>query len=230
MWACVFPLDLRRAASGLAAPALVGQVVAVHPQFSSNAPGNKLRELAREIVRCVIPPLRICVDHEVGRVQRFSAGDFRRYRPCRGWCSLWDRDGIGGLQQRRFSIGTVIGSELLQSTALNPDVCVPGTRSGRGGPQAPVYRRSGPLHVRRPPLAVDCPGGQPDARALAAGAGMAARQHFPGHGWPKPTSHQRSAAWTPTVRCRRSVEHEPRFRYRWLWRSRARDAGPRRVA
>src|SRR6267154_1265250 len=86
---------------------LVGQVILFTRNFDSP---EQLCELTGEIRALRDPPLRICVDHEGGRIQRFRAG-FTAIPPMSRLGQLWDRDVLRACRTA-MSIGLVMATEL----------------------------------------------------------------------------------------------------------------------
>ena len=154
----------------------VGQVILFARNFESPA---QLRELTAQIRSLRDPPLRICVDHEGGRVQRFREG-FARIPPMSKLGELWDRDVLGACRAAR-SIGYLIAVELrIHGIDLTfaPVLDLAWGRSGVIGDRA--------FHA------------DPRVVSMLAGhlmhgfalAGMAScGKHFPGHGWAEADSH-----------------------------------------
>src|ERR1700740_1704456 len=155
---------------------LVGQGILFTRNFESPAQWS---ELAAEIRALRDPPLRICVDHEGGRVQRFRAG-FALIPPMSKLGELLDSD-VRGACRPAMSIGYLIAVELrLAGVDLTfaPVLDVAWGRSGVIGDRA--------LHA------------DPRVVSMLAGhlmhglslAGMAnCGKHFPGHGWAEADSH-----------------------------------------
>jgi beta-N-acetylhexosaminidase len=155
---------------------LVGQVILFSRNFESP---EQLGDLTAEIRALRTPPLRICVDHEGGRVQRFREG-FSAIPPMARLGELWDRDVLVACRTA-VSIGYVMAVELrLHGVDLTfaPVLDLAWGRSAAIGDRA--------LH--------------PDPRVVSmlAGhlmhgltlAGMAScGKHFPGHGWAEADSH-----------------------------------------
>lgn len=155
---------------------LIGQVILFARNYGSP---DQLDELTQEIRAVRDPPLRICVDHEGGRVQRFREG-FTQIPPMAQLGKLWDRDVLAACRCA-VSTGFVMGSEL-RSHGLDltfaPVLDLAWGRSGVIGDRA--------LHA--------------DARVVSmlashlmhglALAGLAnCGKHFPGHGWAAEDSH-----------------------------------------
>ena len=179
---------------------LVGQVVLFTRNFESP---QQLRELAREIRSLRDPPLRICVDHEGGRVQRFREG-FSQIPPMSRLGQLWDRDVLAACRTA-ISIGTVIGSEL---RSHGVDLTFAPVLDLAWGRSAVIGDRA--LHA--------------DARVVSmlaanlmhglALAGMAScGKHFPGHGWAKADSHHEVPVDPRPLQ--KILEHDA-APYRWL--------------
>lgn len=140
---------------------------------------EQLLALTREIAGLRDPELPICVDHEGGRVQRFSLG-FTAIPPMRQLGVLWDRDRDTAIRATR-AVGTVISAEL---GAHGVDFSFTPVLDLDYGASAVIGHRA--FHYD--PIAVG---------ALAshlieglAGGGMAAvGKHFPGHGFAEADSH-----------------------------------------
>jgi beta-N-acetylhexosaminidase len=155
---------------------LVGQVVLFARNYESP---QQLSELTREIHALREPALRICVDHEGGRVQRFRDG-FCAIPPMSRLGELWDRDVLAACRSA-ISIGYLIAGELRDQGV---DLTFAPVLDLAWGRSAVIGDRA--LHA--------------DARVvtmlaanLAHGfalAGMAnCGKHFPGHGWAEADSH-----------------------------------------
>jgi beta-N-acetylhexosaminidase len=155
---------------------LVGQVILFTRNFESPA---QLSELAAEIRALRDPPLRICVDHEGGRVQRFREG-FSAIPPMSRLGELWDRDVLAACRTA-VSVGYVLAGELRSGgvdLSFTPVLDLAWGRSDVIGDRA--------LHA------------DPRVVSMLAGhlmhgfslAGMAnCGKHFPGHGWAEADSH-----------------------------------------
>ncbi len=155
---------------------LVGQVILFSRNYES--PGQ-LRELTAAIHALRDPPLRICVDHEGGRVQRFRIG-FAAIPPMARLGELWDRDVLGACRAA-MSIGYLIAAELRMhgvDLTFAPVLDLAWGRSGVIGDRA---FHADPRVVSM--LAAHLTHG-------LALAGMAScGKHFPGHGWAEADSH-----------------------------------------
>ncbi len=155
---------------------LVGQVILFTRNFDSP---QQLAELAGEIRALRDPPLRICVDHEGGRVQRFRAG-FSGIPPMSQLGALWDRDVLAACRTA-MSIGLVMASELRDhgvDLTFAPVLDLAWGHSAVIGDRA---LHSDPRVVSM--LAANLMHG-------LALAGMAScGKHFPGHGWAQEDSH-----------------------------------------
>jgi beta-N-acetylhexosaminidase len=155
---------------------LVGQVLLFTRNFASP---QQLSELAAEIRSLREPALRICVDHEGGRVQRFRDG-FSAIPAMSRLGALWDRDVLAACRTAT-SIGHVIASELRSrgvDLTFAPVLDLAWGRSTVIGDRA---LHSDPRVVAM--LAAHLTHG-------FALAGMAScGKHFPGHGWAAADSH-----------------------------------------
>ena len=179
---------------------LVGQVLLFTRNFESP---SQLAELAREIRALRDPPLRICVDHEGGRVQRFRDG-FSAIPPMSRLGDLWDRDVLAACRTA-ISIGTVIGTELRShgvDLTFAPVLDLAWGRSTVMGDRA--------LHAD--PRVVSMLA----ARLMhgLALAGMAnCGKHFPGHGWAEADSHHEVPV---DPRPLKTILKDDAAPYRWL--------------
>lgn len=154
----------------------VGQVILFSRNFESL---EQLGELTAEIRALRTPPLRICVDHEGGRVQRFREG-FSPIPPMARLGELWDRDVLAACRTA-LSIGYLIAGEL---RSHGVDLTFAPVLDLAWGPSAVIGDRA--LHA------------DPRVVSMLAGhlmhglslAGMAnCGKHFPGHGWTAADSH-----------------------------------------
>ena len=155
---------------------LVGMVILFTRNFESL---SQLDDLCAEIHALRDPPLRIAVDHEGGRVQRFRQG-FTAIAPMAALGRMWDHDVLGACRAARAA-GYVLGAELRAhgvDLSFTPVLDLDWGRSGVIGDRA--------FHA--------------DARVVAmlaahvnhglAMTGMAnCGKHFPGHGWALADSH-----------------------------------------
>jgi beta-N-acetylhexosaminidase len=179
---------------------LVGQVILFTRNFESP---QQLGELTAEIRSLRDPPLRICVDHEGGRVQRFRAG-FSAIPPMARLGLLWDRDVLGACRAA-MSVGYLIGVELRTygvDLAFAPVLDLAWGRSGVIGDRA--------FHAD--PRVVSML-----AAYLTHGlalAGMAScGKHFPGHGWAEADSHHEVPVDSRPLETILAHDAAP---YRWL--------------
>jgi beta-N-acetylhexosaminidase len=163
--------DLRR----LRHPA-VGGVILFARNFESPA---QLQALTRDIRALREPQLLIGVDHEGGRVQRFTEG-FTALPPMRSLGHLWDRDRESG-RAAAHAAGYVIGSEL---AAHGLDFSFTPVLDLDYGASSVIGDRA--LHYD--PLAVGALGSAL-VRGLADGGMSAVGKHFPGHGYAAADSH-----------------------------------------
>ena len=155
---------------------LVGQVVLFTRNFESL---QQLSELTAEIRALREPPLRICVDHEGGRVQRFRAG-FSAIPPMTQLGALWDRDVLAACRTA-LSVGCVIASEL---RSHGVDLTFAPVLDLAWGRSAVIGDRA--LHAD-PRVVSMLAANLMHGLALA---GMAScGKHFPGHGWTAADSH-----------------------------------------
>jgi beta-N-acetylhexosaminidase len=155
---------------------LVGQVVLFTRNFASP---RQLGELTAEIGSLRDPPLRICVDHEGGRVQRFREG-FSAIPAMSRLGALWDRDVLAACRSAT-SIGHVMASELRSQGVDLTFAPVLDLAWGRSGVIGDRALHSDPRVVTL--LAAHLMHG-------FALAGMAScGKHFPGHGWAVADSH-----------------------------------------
>ncbi|MSQ48950.1 MAG: beta-N-acetylhexosaminidase [Betaproteobacteria bacterium] len=156
-------------------PAAGGVILFAHNYQSP----EQLLALTGEIAALRQPALPICVDHEGGRVQRFSLG-FTAIPPMRRLGVLWDRDPESARRAAR-AVGTVISAEL---GAHGVDFSFTPVLDLDYGASAVIGQRA--FHYD--PNAV----GALAAQLIAglAGGGMAAvGKHFPGHGYAAADSH-----------------------------------------
>lgn len=140
---------------------------------------EQLLALTGEISRLREPELPICVDHEGGRVQRFTLG-FTVIPPMRRLGVLWERDREAARRAAQ-AVGTVIAAEL---GAHGVDFSFTPVLDLDYGSSAVIGHRA--LHYD--PNAV----GALAARlieGLAAGGMAAVGKHFPGHGFAAADSH-----------------------------------------
>jgi beta-N-acetylhexosaminidase len=155
---------------------LVGQVVLFSRNFESL---QQLGELAGEIHALRQPPLRICVDHEGGRVQRFREG-FSAIPPMSKLGELWDRDVLAACRTA-VSIGYVNAVELRSQGVDLTFAPVLDLAWGRSAVIGDRAFHADPRVVSM--LAAHLMHG-------FALAGMAScGKHFPGHGWAEADSH-----------------------------------------
>jgi beta-N-acetylhexosaminidase len=179
---------------------LVGQVVLFTRNFASP---RQLAELTAEMRSLRQPALRICVDHEGGRVQRFREG-FSAIPAMSRLGALWDRDVLAACRTA-VSTGLVLASELRScgvDLTFAPVLDLAWGRSSVIGDRA--------LHS--------------DPRVVAmlaahlmhgfALAGMAScGKHFPGHGWAQADSHHEVPVDPRPLKTILAQDAAP---YRWL--------------
>jgi len=179
---------------------LVGHVILFSRNFDSP---TQLRELTAEIRALRSPSLRICVDHEGGRVQRFREG-CSAIPPMASLGKLWDRDVLGACRTA-VSIGTVIAVEL---RSYGVDLSFAPVLDLAWGPSSVIGDRA--LHAD--PRVVSML-----ASHLMHGlslAGMAnCGKHFPGHGWAAADSHHDVPVDPRPLETILSQDAAP---YRWL--------------
>jgi len=140
---------------------------------------EQLAQFTAGIERQREPALPICVDHEGGRVQRFSEG-FTAIPPMRALGKLWDRDRDFG-RDAASAIGYVIASEL---GAHGVDFSFAPVLDLDYGGSSVIGDRA--LHFD--PTAVGALGACL-VRGLAQGGVAAVAKHFPGHGFAEADSH-----------------------------------------
>ncbi len=140
---------------------------------------EQLHALTEEIAALREPELPISVDHEGGRVQRFSAG-FTTIAPMRRLGVLWDRDRESARRAAR-AVGTVISAEL---GAHGVDFSFTPVLDLDFGSSAVIGHRA--FHYD--PNAVGALAVQL-IEGLAAGGMAAVGKHFPGHGYAAADSH-----------------------------------------
>ena len=140
---------------------------------------EQLLALTGEIARLREPALPICVDHEGGRVQRFTLG-FTAIAPMRRLGVLWDRDREAARRAAR-AVGTVIAAEL---GAHGVDFSFTPVLDLDYGSSTVIGHRA--LHYD--PHAVGALAAQL-IEGLAAGGMAAVGKHFPGHGFAAADSH-----------------------------------------
>ena len=140
---------------------------------------EQLLALTDEIARLREPELPICVDHEGGRVQRFTLG-FTAVPPMRRLGVLWDRDRETARRAAR-AVGTVISAEL---GAHGVDFSFTPVLDLDYGASAVIGHRA--FHYD--PNAVGALAAQL-IEGLAGGGMAAVGKHFPGHGFAAADSH-----------------------------------------
>jgi beta-N-acetylhexosaminidase len=151
---------------------------------------EQLLALTEEIAGLRDPALPICVDHEGGRVQRFTLG-FTAIPPMRRLGVLWDRDREAARRAAR-AVGTVIAAEL---GAHGVDFSFTPVLDLDYGSSAVIGHRA--LHYD--PNAVGALAAQL-IEGLAAGGTAAVGKHFPGHGYAAADSHVAVPADPRTVK------------------------------
>ncbi len=140
---------------------------------------DQLCALTAEISGLREPELPICVDHEGGRVQRFTTG-FTAIPAMRRLGVLWDRDRESARRAAR-AVGTVICAEL---GAHGVDFSFTPVLDLDYGSSAVIGHRA--FHFD--PNAVGALAAQL-IEGLAAGGMAAVGKHFPGHGYAAADSH-----------------------------------------
>ncbi len=140
---------------------------------------EQLLALTQEIAGLRDPELPICVDHEGGRVQRFTLG-FTAIPPMRRLGVLWDRDRESAERAAR-AVGTVICAEL---GAHGVDFSFTPVLDLDFGASAVIGQRA--FHYD--PNAVGVLASKL-IEGLAAGGMAAVGKHFPGHGFAAADSH-----------------------------------------
>ncbi len=156
-------------------PAAGGVILFAHNYESP----EQLAALTDEISRLREPELPICVDHEGGRVQRFTQG-FTAIPPMRQLGVLWDRDREKAKRAAR-AVGTVIAAEL---GAHGLDFSFTPVLDLDYGSSAVIGHRA--FHYD--PTAVAALAVQL-IEGLAGGGMAAVGKHFPGHGFVAADSH-----------------------------------------
>ena len=156
-------------------PAAGGVILFAH-NFESP---EQLLALTGEIAALRDPELPICVDHEGGRVQRFTFG-FTAIPPMRRLGVLWDRDRETAQRAAR-AVGTVISAEL---GAHGVDFSFTPVLDLDYGASAVIGHRA--FHYD--PNAVGALAAQL-IEGLAGGGMAAVGKHFPGHGFAAADSH-----------------------------------------
>ena len=156
-------------------PAAGGVILFAHNYESP----EQLLALTGEIAGLRDPELPIGVDHEGGRVQRFSLG-FTTIAPMRRLGVLWDRDRESARRAAR-AVGTVISAEL---GAHGVDFSFTPVLDLDFGSSAVIGHRA--FHYD--PNAVGALAAQL-IEGLAAGGMAAVGKHFPGHGYATADSH-----------------------------------------
>jgi len=140
---------------------------------------EQLLALTAEIAGLREPELPVCVDHEGGRVQRFSLG-FTAIPPMRRLGVLWDRDREAARRTAR-AVGTVISAEL---GAHGVDFSFTPVLDLDYGASVVIGHRA--FHYD--PNAVGALAAQL-IEGLAGGGMAAVGKHFPGHGYAAADSH-----------------------------------------
>ena len=155
---------------------LVGMVILFARNFTGPA---QLADLCREIHALRDPPLRIAVDHEGGRVQRFRAG-FTHIPPMAALGRRWDEDVLDACKVA-LAAGFVLGAEL---RARGVDLSFTPVLDLDWGRSAVIGDRA--LHAD--PRVVTVLANQLSHGLALAGMGNCGK-HFPGHGWAAADSH-----------------------------------------
>ncbi len=155
---------------------LVGQVILFSRNFDSL---QQLGALTREIHALRDPPLRICVDHEGGRVQRLRDG-FSAIPPMARLGALWDSDVLLACRTA-VSIGLVLAGEL---RSHGVDLTFAPVLDLAWGRSAVIGDRA--LHSD-PRVVSLLAAGLTHGFALAGMSNCG--KHFPGHGWTAADSH-----------------------------------------
>lgn len=131
-------------------------------------------------IKSIRPDILICVDHEGGRVQRFTSDGFTPLPPMRALGELWMRDAMAATDAAS-ACGLVLAAEL---RACGVDYSFTPVLDLDHGPSGVIGNRA----FHRDPRVVTLL-----AKSLAHGllrAGMAhCGKHFPGHGFVKADSH-----------------------------------------
>lgn len=131
-------------------------------------------------IKSIRPDILICVDHEGGRVQRFTSDGFTPLPPMRALGELWMRDAMAATDAAS-ACGLVLAAEL---RACGVDFSFTPVLDLDHGPSGVIGNRAFHRDARVVTLL---------AKSLAHGllrAGMAhCGKHFPGHGFVKADSH-----------------------------------------
>ena len=155
---------------------LVGGVILFARNYGSP---QQLRALTAAIHRVRTPPLMIAVDHEGGRVQRFTEG-FTRLPPMRVIGGVYDRDATLGCNLAR-ALGVVLAAEL---AAHGVDFSFAPVLDIDFGSSSVIGDRA----FHHEPAAVAALAGALVAGLRLIGMGSVGK-HFPGHGFVRADSH-----------------------------------------
>ncbi len=182
---------------------LVGGVILFAHNFRSR---RQVSSLSREIASLRSPKLLVTVDHEGGRVQRFTKG-FTKIPPMASLGRLWHRDPLAACAEAT-RLGAVIGRELL---AIGIDMSFTPVLDLAYGHSAIIGNRA----FDSDPKVVTML-----ARSLSHGlllSGMAnCGKHFPGHGYAVADSH---VDLPVDERARRVLLSHDAAPYQWLGES-----------
>ncbi len=155
----------------------VGGVILFRRNFENV---TQLKNLVADIKALRTPELLVAVDHEGGRVQRFTEG-FTRLPAMAALGEIWDRQGAEEAKQRAEQVGWVLAAEL---SACGVDLSFTPVLDLNWGRCAVIGNRS--FHydaavVTELALALQ--------RGLNKGGMKSCGKHFPGHGFVEGDSH-----------------------------------------